>query len=114
MLFSLFSIGFYSIAGAFSIAGIHGLPPYLYFWTHRPKSWDFLDRIQPLLIVPIVVLGVGRLLGLLVEVRGGEGRGGEGRGGEGRGGEGRGGEGRGGEGRGGEGRGAERSGAELS
>lgn len=60
--------GFYSFTGTFAVAGIHGLPIYLYFWQHYPKSWTFLNRIHVLLVVPIVVLGVARLLGLLVEI----------------------------------------------
>ena len=51
----------------FVIAGAHGLPPYLYFFKNQPP-WKFLDRIGPLLYVPIVVLGLGRLLCLMVEV----------------------------------------------
>ena len=61
--------GFYSPAGVFTIAGIHAMPVYLYFWEKHPP-WSFVDRIQVLLLIPVIILGVGRLLGLLVEVRG--------------------------------------------
>lgn len=60
--------GFYTATGAFTVAGIHALPPYLYFWKYRPNSWTFLTKIRVLLVIPIVVLGVARLLGLAVEV----------------------------------------------
>lgn len=60
--------GFYTPTGAFAIAGIHAFPIYLYFWKYRPLSWTFLDRLRILLLLPIVVLAVGRFVGLLVEV----------------------------------------------
>ena len=63
-----YALGFYTPTGAFTIAGIHALPIYLYFWKYRPHSWIFLDRIHFLLLIPIVILGMARLLGFLVEV----------------------------------------------
>lgn len=65
--------GFYTPVGAFTISGIHVLPIYLYFYTyyfdHRQEaSWVFLQHFEALLLVPIVILGAGRLVGLAVEV----------------------------------------------
>ena len=64
--------GFYSVVGAFTISGIHGLPPYLYFfsdYSQHPLLYPkILAQLKLLLVVPIVVLGAGRLLGLAVEV----------------------------------------------
>lgn len=62
--------GFYTATGVFTIAGIHGLPPYLYFYHNQPQDLDFLQAsgIKVLLIVPIVVLITARALGLAVEL----------------------------------------------
>ena len=64
--------GFYSVVGAFTICGIHGLPPYLYFFSdhslHPQLYPTVLAQLKLLLVVPIVVLGAGRLLSLAVEV----------------------------------------------
>ena len=60
------------MVGAFTISGIHALPPYLYFYNHyslHPQLYPkLLVQLKLLLVVPIVVLGAGRLLGLAVEV----------------------------------------------
>lgn len=58
------------MTGVFTIAGIHGLPPCLYFYHHQPQDWALLHQegVKVLLIVPIVVLATGRALGLAVEV----------------------------------------------
>ena len=72
LLLSLFPFvpGFYTATGVFTIARIHGLPPYLYFFHHHPQDWAFLHKegIKVLFIVSIIVLATGRALGLAVEV----------------------------------------------
>ncbi len=63
--------GFYTPTGIFTVAGIHFLPIYLYFWQYHPDNTWFTGRATKiLLLVPVFVLALGRLLGMLVEVCG--------------------------------------------
>ena len=61
-------VGFYTLTGVFTIAGMHFLPIYLYFWSHYPSPGLFLGRLQVLLVAIMVLLVIGRFLGLIVEV----------------------------------------------
>lgn len=62
--------GFYTPTGAFTVAGIHGLPLALYYWSH-----PFLWPLPPVWLcwAAVGVLGLGRCLCAAVEVRGREG-----------------------------------------
>ena len=58
--------GFYTPVGAFTVAGLHALPPYLYILGHLPPS---LHNVSPILLyAPAVILAAGRVLALAVEV----------------------------------------------
>lgn len=62
----MFSSGFYTPVGVFTVSGLHVLPAYLYFIQHVPDTWP---EVSPtLLYIPLVVLVTGRTLALAVEV----------------------------------------------
>ncbi len=57
--------------GLITISGLHGLPPYLYFYNHvqlHPELFpQIFQTLHPLLVLPVVALGAGRLLCMAVE-----------------------------------------------
>ncbi|XP_064392898.1 uncharacterized protein LOC135340487 [Halichondria panicea] len=69
---SVMENGFYSVMGLITISGLHGLPPYLYFYNHvqlHPELFpQIFQTLHPLLVLPVVALGAGRLLCMAVEV----------------------------------------------
>lgn len=64
-----YALGFYNPMGAFVIAGLHGLPLYLYAYQHHQEIPYLNEWSTPVLLVPAVVLVTGRVMGMAAEVR---------------------------------------------